>query len=54
MNRVVADESRMSYTDEALRVSPAESEGLPNFVQVFAEQIPATHGAPQRRAVAAQ
>ncbi len=54
MNRVVADESRMSYTDEALRVSPAESEELPNFVQVFAEQIPATHGAPQRRPVAVQ
>ena len=55
VKRVVADRNGPSYVDEALKVVPREQEELPNFVQVFAEQIPQTqtHGAPVRKAAAA-
>ena len=46
MKRVSADRNAGAYTDEALRVTPREDETLPNFVQVFADKIPQTHGAP--------
>ncbi|HEX4767649.1 MAG TPA: radical SAM protein, partial [Lichenihabitans sp.] len=49
MKRVSADKNAGAYTDEALQVIPREDETLPNFVQVFADQIPQTHGAPVRR-----
>ncbi len=49
MKRVVADKNAGAYTDEALQVISREDDSLPNFVQVFADQIPHTHGAPVRR-----
>ena len=45
MKRVVADPNGKAYTDEALR-PPANEEALPHFVEVFADKIPNTHGAP--------
>jgi radical SAM superfamily enzyme YgiQ (UPF0313 family) len=45
--RVVADPSSHSYMDEALR--PATTTGeTDHFVEVFADKIPHTHGAPAR------
>ena len=51
MRRVLADPEAARYTDEALRPSGADTEMLPNFVQVFANKIPRTHGAPVREPV---
>jgi radical SAM superfamily enzyme YgiQ (UPF0313 family) len=52
MARVVADPTRHSYMDEALR--PATTTGeTDHFVEVFADKIPHTHGAPLRAPTAA-
>jgi radical SAM superfamily enzyme YgiQ (UPF0313 family) len=48
MKRIVADPATATYIDESLRVSPAAGE-LDHFVEVFADKIPKTHGAPERR-----
>jgi radical SAM superfamily enzyme YgiQ (UPF0313 family) len=47
--RVKADPSAFHYVDEAL--TPPKADQNDNFVDVFAAQIPKTHGAPTRRAV---
>jgi radical SAM superfamily enzyme YgiQ (UPF0313 family) len=52
--RVLADPSGKDYVDEATR--PMLADGLDNdddFVAVFADKIPDTHGAPKRQPVAA-
>jgi Radical SAM superfamily len=48
MKRIVADPATATYIDESLRASPAIGE-LDHFVEVFADKIPKTHGAPERR-----
>jgi radical SAM family protein len=51
MRRIMADPARLAYSDEALR--PHTGAGAPDhFVEVFADKIPHTHGAPVRAAVA--
>jgi hypothetical protein len=47
--RVKADPAAFHYMDEAL--TPPKADQNDNFVEVFAAQIPKTHGAPTRRAV---
>jgi hypothetical protein len=51
--RVVADSSSASYVDDATRVSSAEGTENDDFIAVFADKIPQTHGAPKRRRVVA-
>jgi radical SAM superfamily enzyme YgiQ (UPF0313 family) len=53
LKRVLADPARASYVDEATRVSPVDSAENADFVTVFADKIPQTHGAPKRQVVAA-
>jgi radical SAM superfamily enzyme YgiQ (UPF0313 family) len=48
LRRVVADPGTYTHFDEAMQ--PAISEGVDRFVEVFADKIPKTHGAPPRRA----
>jgi pyruvate-formate lyase-activating enzyme len=48
--RIEADPAARDYTDEALRVLAADK--LDHFVEVFADKIPKTHGAPVREVVA--
>ncbi len=48
--RVLADPASARYIDEAL-MPPVAGEALPHFVQVFADKIPKTHGAPTREMV---
>jgi radical SAM superfamily enzyme YgiQ (UPF0313 family) len=50
MARVMADPQRESYLDEALRPLVGDAD---HFVEVFADKIPHTHGAPVRAPVAA-
>jgi hypothetical protein len=50
MKRVMADPATAHYSDEALQPPRPEDTELPHFVQVFADQIPHTHGAPVREA----
>ena len=45
--RVLADPASKRYVDEAL-TPPTAEEAMPHFVQVFADKIPKTHGAPTR------
>jgi pyruvate-formate lyase-activating enzyme len=45
MKRVLADPAASAYTDEALR-PPAPDHAVDDFVKVFADKIPHTHGAP--------
>jgi hypothetical protein len=52
MKRIMADPARDSYIDESLRVAP-EAGGIDHFVEVFADKIPKTHGAPVREAAVA-
>jgi radical SAM superfamily enzyme YgiQ (UPF0313 family) len=52
MRRVLADPAAAKYTDEALRPARPEDTELPHFVQVFADRIPKTYGAPAREVVA--
>jgi radical SAM superfamily enzyme YgiQ (UPF0313 family) len=47
MRRVLADPTALHYVDLALQPPSAEA-ALPDFVQVFADKIPKTHGAPGR------
>ncbi len=44
---VLADPASARYVDEAL-TPPSAGEAMPHFVQVFADKIPKTHGAPPR------
>jgi hypothetical protein len=53
MRRVLASENAAQYTDEALQPPRPEGTSLPHFVQVFADKIPKTHGAPSREAAIA-
>jgi hypothetical protein len=46
MKRVVADPATAHYTDEALQESQLDQ--IDHFVEVFADKIPNTHGAPKR------
>jgi hypothetical protein len=50
--RVLADPAAASYIDEAL-TPPVAGDAMPHFVQVFADRIPKTHGAPVREVVEA-
>jgi hypothetical protein len=45
--RIHADSAALSYLDEALRPHSGEAE-VDKLVEVFAEKIPQTHGAPLR------
>jgi hypothetical protein len=47
MHRVLADPAALHCVDLALQPSSVDA-ALPNFVQVFADKIPKTHGAPTR------
>jgi radical SAM superfamily enzyme YgiQ (UPF0313 family) len=51
--RIVADPTAKAYMDHAL-VPPATNGSQDEIVQLYAKQIPHTHGAPVRQAVAAQ
>ena len=48
LKRIEADPDKASYVDEAMQ--PAT--GVDHFVEVFADKIPKTHGAPVRHAEA--
>jgi hypothetical protein len=48
LKRVDGDQAARSYFDEAMQ--PNTGEGMDHFVEVFADKIPKTHGAPPRRA----
>ncbi len=49
MKRIAADPNAASYTDEAL--APAARAGeLDHFVEMYADKIPKTYGAPTREA----
>jgi hypothetical protein len=48
--RIERDPAARGYTDEALQVTAVDK--LDHFVEVFADRIPKTHGAPVREAVA--
>jgi len=50
MARVVADPASRSYTDEALRPYAGRNEP-DHLVEIFADKIPKTHGAPVQIAV---
>ena len=52
MARVAADPAAQSYMDEALRAPSGEGEA-DHLVEVFADKIPKTHGAPVRAAAQA-
>jgi hypothetical protein len=47
LKRVEGDRAASSYFDEAMQ--PNAGEGMDHFVEVFADKIPKTHGAPTRR-----
>ena len=51
MVRVVADPASSSYIDEAMRPYAGRNEP-DHLVEIFADKIPHTHGAPVRAAVA--
>jgi radical SAM superfamily enzyme YgiQ (UPF0313 family) len=48
LRRVLADPSAQAYTDHALQSVTDEARDTDELVKVFADQIPRTHGAPQR------
>jgi radical SAM superfamily enzyme YgiQ (UPF0313 family) len=48
--RIEADPAARGYADEALRIATAHQ--LDDFVELFADKIPKTHGAPVREALA--
>ena len=52
LRRVLADAAGASYVDEALRASSGEGAQNADFIKVFADKIPHTHGAPTREVVA--
>ncbi len=47
LTRVLADPAAQSYTDEALQ--PTAGQATDHFVEVFADKIPKTHGAPKQQ-----
>ncbi|MPZ41678.1 MAG: radical SAM protein [Rhizobiales bacterium] len=49
--RIAIDPSSRSYTDEALQ--PLAADHTDHFVEIYADKIPKTHGAPAQRAAAA-
>ena len=51
ITRIHADPAALSYLDEALRPHSGEAE-VDKLVEMFAEKIPQTHGAPVRVAAA--
>jgi hypothetical protein len=51
MARVVVDPAASSHLDEALSLHTGDGE-TDHFVEVFADKIPHTHGAPVRSSVA--
>jgi radical SAM superfamily enzyme YgiQ (UPF0313 family) len=51
MERVVADPSSRTYADEATHVSSDEETHTDDFIAVFADKIPHTHGAPKLQPV---
>jgi hypothetical protein len=51
MKRVIADPAGAIYTDEAMHSPLCEGE-LDHFVQIYADKIPRTYGAPVRNALA--
>jgi Radical SAM superfamily len=52
MKRILAEPGAETYIDDALR--PVTSSAAGNFVEVFADRIPNTYGAPTKHAVAAE
>ncbi|MBV9705598.1 MAG: radical SAM protein [Methylobacteriaceae bacterium] len=50
MKRVLGEATAAAYLDEALREPSREAPAMPDFVEVFADKIPKTHGAPVRQA----
>ncbi|HEX5846482.1 MAG TPA: radical SAM protein [Rhodoplanes sp.] len=52
MKRILAEPGAETYIDDALR--PVTSGAAGNFVEVFADRIPNTYGAPTKHAVAAE
>jgi radical SAM superfamily enzyme YgiQ (UPF0313 family) len=52
LKRVAADPNAGSYTDEAL--TPVTSAAEDHFVQMYADKIPDTHGAPRREKAKAE
>jgi len=52
LKHVEADPNKASYIDEAMQ--PVGAEGVDHFVEVFADKIPKTHGAPVRHAAEAE
>jgi hypothetical protein len=48
---ITAEPNIESYVDEATR--PTDSETLDHFVEIYAENIPKTHGAPKQHATVA-
>ncbi len=53
MKRIKKDPASKNYVDEALRL-PAASDEADKIVELFADKIPQTHGAPVRAAVGRQ
>jgi hypothetical protein len=51
LQRVIATSDAQSYMDDAL-APPAREAAMDHFVEVFADKIPKTHGAPIRRVAA--
>jgi hypothetical protein len=49
MKRITKDPAAKSYSDEAMRL-PAASDETDKIVELFADKIPHTHGAPLRAA----
>ncbi|MGZ9089333.1 MAG: B12-binding domain-containing radical SAM protein [Rhodoplanes sp.] len=52
IKRILAESGAETYIDDALR--PVTSSAAGNFVEVFADRIPNTYGAPTKHAVAAE
>jgi hypothetical protein len=52
MARIEADPAKDRYMDEAMRPTVGEA-GADHFVEVYADKIPHTHGAPKQRAAVA-
>ena len=53
MKRIKKDPAAKSYSDEAMRL-PSASDETDKIVELFADKIPHTHGAPVRATVGRQ
>jgi hypothetical protein len=53
MKRIKKNPEAKNYSDEAMRL-PAGSDQADKIVELFADKIPQTHGAPVRAAVVRQ